>query len=54
MERFLRENFRGVVENRINRTDNERVLLNPGALDLAVYAGIEPAQLRGYYRGGVW
>src|SRR3989344_2965948 len=54
VERFLRENFRGVVENRINRTDNERVLLNPGALDLAVYAGIEPAQLRGYYRGGVW
>jgi len=51
---FLNENYIGAVENKQDRTDEKRILLPPGALDLAAFAGITPQELRKFYRPGNW
>jgi len=50
---FIRATYKGQVENR-SRSNNERLLLHPGALALASFSGMSPAELREFYREGVW
>ncbi len=51
---FLNKNYRGIIENRYDRKDNERYLINPGAVDLCAFGGISPAELKTFYRLGKW
>ncbi len=52
--RFVAEHYRGVVENRQNRSDSERYLLSVAALDLAAYSDMSMKELRELYRPGNW
>ncbi len=48
---FLAKHYRGAVENKRGRTDDERFILHPAALALAAHARIAPAELKTWYNG---
>jgi len=51
---FIRDNFKGKVENKKHRGDEERVLLPSGAFDLASFSGMSPEELGSLYQEGDW
>ncbi|MBI2043882.1 hypothetical protein HYT24_00780 [Candidatus Pacearchaeota archaeon] len=53
IEEFVADNYKGMVENRTNRTPEERVLLHPGALGLALYSGMSSNDLRSLFKEGM-
>ena len=54
VQEFVHQHYRGVVENRQARTDDEQFLLHPGALGLAAYTGMKPSELRALYKEYPW
>lgn len=53
VNRFIRDNYKGVCKNKIDRADNERYLLHQGALSLASFSGISISELRESYQEGL-
>lgn len=51
VQEFLSRAYVGAVENRANRTENERYILHPAALALAAYAGMSLSELKSYCNG---
>ncbi len=53
VDTFIRENYVGDCENKVERTDSEQQLVHPGALALASFSGMHISELRGLYREGL-
>ena len=53
VNRFIREHYVGICENTLDRRENERHLLHPGALSLAAFSGMPISELRQLYREGL-
>lgn len=49
---FIKEHYRGLVENKDNRKDDERYLLHPGALALLSYTKYPLSELENLFREG--
>lgn len=54
IRKFISLTYRGKVENRGSRKDDDRYLLHTGALDLCAFAGLSPSELRDSYKEGSW
>ncbi|MBU1887121.1 MAG: hypothetical protein ABIJ10_05065 [Candidatus Micrarchaeota archaeon] len=51
---FIRAHYKGAVENRRDRSDDEQYLLHPGALCLVAFMRQNPDVLSSYYLDGSW
>lgn len=47
---YLAKYYRGKVENRKNRKEEEEYILGPGAMDLAAFAGMKPSKLGEFHK----
>lgn len=51
---FLQDHYKGLVANRQDRPDSERVLHHSGALALLSFTGLPVSELERMFREGVW
>jgi len=53
VNKFIRDKYTGICENRSDRGVNERYLVHPGALSLASFSGMPISELRKLYQEGL-